>query len=325
MTRMGRASFSVDIPTDVFFGTLGAMLAVGITAIAVAVIVQLVSTWRAAPREKLVNRYALKLNLMVSDELRPALAQHLAVRVRGGLLGALAAVVAIVVLFMPWGIAPIDFGLATSIVSLGSALLFTQVGTIIGGAVARRSMPTGEKVARVHSIGLAELVAPVERRMAAVATVLAIALATMLLIVVSLTGAETSPMIAASAAPLALIGLATGGLLLLLPLIARRLVARRALLGDAGALAWSDALAAQTLRDLHWFVAAIGGLTAFSALQALGVAVPSDANVATMIWINISGYAALLGLLLVVAIVLTRSPERHVQRALWPEFAIVSP
>ncbi len=322
---MSPRTVSVDIPTDVFFGTLGVMLALGLTAIAVTVVVQFISTWRAAPREKLVNRYALKLNLMVSDDLRPALAQHLAVRVRGGLLGALAAVVTILLLFMPWGVAPIDFGLATSIVSLGSALLFTQVGTIIGGAVARRSMPTGEKVARVQPVGLAELVAPIERRMAAVAAALALGLASLLLIITSAIGSATPPVISASAAPLALVGLTTAALFLLLPVIARRLVARRALLGDAGALAWSDALAAQTLRDLHWFIAAIGGLTAFSALQALGVALPSDATVVTMIWINISGYAGVVGLLLVIAIVLVRSPERHVQRTLWPEFAIVSP
>lgn len=322
---MSPRTVSVDISTDDFFGTLGVMLALGLAAIAVTVVVQFISTWRAAPREKLVNRYALKLNLMVSDDLRPALAQHLAVRVRGGLLGALAAVVTILLLFMPWGVAPIDFGLATSIVSLGSALLFTQVGTIIGGAVARRSMPTGEKVARVQPVGLAELVAPIERRMAAVAAALALGLASLLLIITSAIGSATPPVISASAAPLALVGLTTAALFLLLPVIARRLVARRALLGDAGALAWSDALAAQTLRDLHWFIAAIGGLTAFSALQALGVALPSDATVVTMIWINISGYAGVVGLLLVIAIVLVRSPERHVQRTLWPEFAIVSP
>ena len=41
-----------------------------------------------------------------------------------------------------------------------------------------------------------------------------------------------------------------------------------------------------------------------------------------LVWINVSAYASIILLLVMVALVLVRSPERHVQRTLWPEFAI---
>ncbi|UTT63576.1 hypothetical protein [Microcella humidisoli] len=317
-------SFSVDIPTDVFFGALTALVAIGMGAIAATVIVQFVATWQASAREKMVNRYALRLNLMVAEGMRPALEHQLAMRTRGGLLGAMAALGVIVAIFLPWSSAPMNLGLASSIISVGSALMLTQLGTIIGGALARRAAPTTETVARLHLVGLAELVAPVERRMAAVAAALAVGLPTLLLVIITLPGADAPEAIARSAPPLAIVGLGAGSLYLALPRIARRLVSRRALLGDAGALAWSDALAAQSLRDLHWLVATVGGLVGFTALQALGVAFPTGAEAATMVWINLIGYLGFIGLLLVIVIVLARSPERHVQRTLWPEFAIVA-
>ena len=319
---VGASTTVVEIPSEVFFtGVLVAFTAGGIAVVSFLVIT-LVRTWRPRTRERMVNSHALRANLVVPEDLRPALEHQLAMRVRGGVLGSLVGLAAVLMLLRPWEYPPPSLGLATGPISLGLAFLGTQMGAIAGGMLARRSMLSQAVVARVTPISIADLVAPAERRMAAVAACVAVALPALLLVVLSLPLADAPESLALSAAPLALLGLAAGALYLTLPAIADRLARRRALLGDAAALAWSDALTAQSLRDLHWAVAYIGGLAGFSALMVIGTAVSDDSAVASTIWINVSSYASIILLLVMVALVLVRSPERHVQRTLWPEFAI---
>ena len=300
-----------------------AIFVVIVVVVAMLAVAQFVATWRAPRLLKMVNQLALRVNLIVGDELRPALEQQVAMRERGRLVGVTLALVVIAVVFQPLGENAVDLGLAAAPISVGLAFLSGQLGAIVGGVIARRSVPTNESVARLETIGLAELVAPVERRMAAIAAVVAIGLPTLLMIVTSLPTTEAPEVTEASAAPLALAGLAAGAVYLALPIIARRVTSHRAILGDTAALAWSDALAAQSLRDLHWLIAMIGGLSGLTALMALGTVLPGDANVA-VIFINVSAWTSVLALLISFALVAVRSPERHVQRTLWPEFAIVS-
>jgi len=312
----------IDIPSDAFFTGILAIYVVGGVAIVTTLVITFVRTWHPTSRERLVNRHALRANLVVPEALRPALEHQLAMRGRGGIIGGLVGLAAVMLLFRPWEYPPVNLGLAGAPLSIGLAMLGTQLGAILGGALARRALPLNGAVSRVTPIGLTDLVAGVELRMAAVAAAVAVALPTLLLVVTALPSTDASESITASAAPLALLGLGSGALFLALPAIARRLTRRRALLGDTSALAWSDALAAQSLRDLLWVIASVGGLAGFSSLMAMGVALPSEANVAAMIWMNVSAYAGVVLLLLLIALVLVRSPERHVQRTLWPEFAI---
>jgi len=320
--RGGTSTTVVEIPSEVFFTGMLVALAAGGVAVLTFLALTFVRTWRPATRERLVNRHALRANLVVPEELRPALEHQLAMRVRGGVLGGLVGLTSVLMLVRPWEFPPPSLGLATGPLSFGLAFLGTQVGAIVGGMLARRSMPSRAVVARVTPISLADLVAPAERRMAAVAACVAVALPALLLVVLSLPLADAPESLALSAAPLAFLGLAAGALYLTLPAIADRLARRRALLGDAAALAWSDALTAQSLRDLHWAIAYVGGVAGLSALMVIGTAVPDDSAIASTIWINVSAYASFVLLLVTVALVLVRSPERHVQRTLWPEFAI---
>jgi uncharacterized membrane protein len=314
----------VEIPSEVFFGTLIGALITGFAVWAVLTLLQFAATWREPARERLVNKLALRVNLMVPDDLRPALTHQVAMRERGRLLGGVMAIAVLAALFPPWVAVPVDLSLAAGPVAIGLVLAGVQLGAITGGAMGRHSAATTESVARMHPLGLAELVHPLERRMALVAAIVAVSIPALALVAVSGLGGSPIVPAAAPASALAVTGLAVGALYLALPAITRRLTARRSLRGDTSALAWSDALTGRALSDLHWLIAFCGGLAAFVSLQVAGLAVPAEASDVATIVGNVVGYAALGLLLVTIAVVLTRSPERHVQRTLWPELAIVA-
>lgn len=318
------AEQSIWIPSEVFFGSLAGALVVGVLTFVALTVWQLVTTWRDAPREKLVNKLALQVNMDVSDDIREALTDQVAMRERGRLVGTIVALLALLALSPPVTTGFADLGLAAAPIAVGLCFAGTQLGAFVGGALGRRTVATNETVARLQPLGLAEYVHPLERRMALVATIVAVSIPTLALVAFSALGGSPMPEVAVGAPVLAVTGLAVGAIYLALPSIARRLSARRVLRGGTDALAWSDALTGRALSDLHWLIAFWGGLVAFVSLQTLGLAVSADTpNQTADAIIIVSNFA--LGLLLAaMVIVLMRSPERHVQRTLWPDFAIVA-
>lgn len=119
----------------------------------------------------------------------------------------------------------------------------------------------------------------------------------------------------------ALAALVAASIYAALPAAARRLARARAIAGDEIALAWSDALAAQTLRDISYLVIGLGGFTAMNSLMSLGLTLPVEWRVAGNVWLNVAMYLAIGVLVALIAIVSVREPSRHVQRTLWPQFA----
>lgn len=324
--RPARASTDggIEIPSEVFFGASTGALITGFAVWVVVTLLQFAATWREPKRENLVNKLALQVNMMVPDDLRPALTDQVAKRERGRLLGAFLTIAALAALFPPWIAVPADLGLAAAPVAIGLVLAGVQLGAIIGGALGRRSAATAESVARLHAIGLAELVHPLERRMALVAAIVGVSIPTVALVGVSTLESTTNASVEVASPALAVTGLAVGGLYLALPAISRRLISRRLLRGDSAALAWSDALTSRALSDLHWLIAFCGGLAAFVSLQIAGLALPAQASEVAVFIGNVVSYSAVALLVGVIVVVLTRSPERHVQRTLWPELAIVA-
>jgi hypothetical protein len=160
--------------------------------------------------------------------------------------------------------------------------------------------------------------------MALVAAIVAVSIPTLALVVLSALGGSPIAEVAIGAPVLAVTGLAVGAVYLALPAIARRLGARRILRGGTNALAWSDALTGRALSDLHWLIAFWGGLVAFISLQTVGLALSTGAPDQAAVAINVVSYIAMGALLATILIVLMRSPERHVQRTLWPDLAIVA-
>ncbi len=318
------AEQSIWIPSDVFFGSVTGALVVGVLTFVGLAVVDLVKTWRDAPREKLVNKLALQVNMEVSDDIREALTDQVAMRERGRLVGTIVALLALLALLPPVTTGVADLGLAAAPISLGLCFVGIQLGAFIGGALGRRTVATNETVARLQPLGLADYVHPLERRMALVAAILAVSIPALALGALSALGGSPLTEVAVGAPVLAVTGLAVGAVYLALPSIARRLGARRVLRGDTAALAWSDALTGRALSDLHWLIAFWGGLVAFVSLQTVGLALSTGAPDQAAVAINVVSYVALGIVLAAILIVVMRSPERHVQRTLWPELAIVA-
>lgn len=312
------------IPTEVFFGSLAGALVVGVLTFVALTVWQLVTTWHDAPREKLVNKLALQVNMMVSDDVRAALTDQVAMRERGRLVGNIIALLALLALSPPVTKGVADLGLAAAPIAVGLCFAGIQLGAFVGGALGRRTVATNESVARLQPLGLADYVHPLERRMALVAAIVAVSIPALALVALSALGGSPITEVAIGAPVLAVTGLAVGAVYLALPAIAKRLSARRILRGGTDALAWSDALTGRALSDLHWLIAFWGGLVAFVSLQTLGLALSTGAPDQAAVTINIVSYVALGIVLATILIVVIQSPERHVQRTLWPELAIVA-
>ena len=312
------------IPSELFFGSMAGALVVGVLTFVGLTVWQLAKTWLDAPREKLVNKLALQVNMTVSDDIREALTDQVAMRERGRLVGNIVALLALLALSPPLTTGVADLGLAAAPIAVGLCFVGIQLGAFVGGALGRRTVATTETVARLQPLGPAEYVHPLERRMALVAAIVAVSIPTLALGALSALGGSLLAEVAVGAPVLAVTGLAVGAVYLALPAIARRLSARRILRGGTEALAWSDALTGRALSDLHWLIAFWGGLIAFVSLQTLGLALSVDTPNPTAEAITIVSNVALGLLLATMLIVLMRSPERHVQRTLWPELAIVA-
>lgn len=312
------------IPTEVFFGSLTGALVVGALTFVALTVWQLAKTWHDAPREKLVNKLALQVNMMVPDDIREALTDQVAMRERGRLVGNIVALLALLALSPAVTSGGADLGLAAAPIAVGLCFAGIQLGAFIGGALGRRTVTSNESVARLQPLGLADYVHPLERRMALVAAIVAVSIPTLALVVLSALGGSPIAEVAIGAPVLAVTGLAVGAVYLALPAIARRLGARRILRGGTNALAWSDALTGRALSDLHWLIAFWGGLVAFISLQTVGLALSTGAPDQAAVAINVVSYIAMGALLATILIVLMRSPERHVQRTLWPDLAIVA-
>lgn len=312
------------IPSEVFFGSLTGALVVGVLTLVALTGWQLVTTWRDAPREKLVNKLALQVNMTVSDEIREALTDQVAARERGRLVGNIVALLALLALSPAATAGVADLGLAAAPIAVGLCFAGIQLGVFIGGAMGRRTVATNASVARLQPLGLADYVHPLERRMALVAAILAVSIPTLALVALSVLGGSRLAEVTVGGPVLAVTGLAVGAVYLGLPAIARRLSARRILRGGTDALAWSDALTGRALSDLHWLIAFWGGLVGFTSLQTVGLALSTGAPDHAAVSINVVSYIALGTVLATILIVVMRSPERHVERTLWPELAIVA-
>ncbi|WP_062136165.1 hypothetical protein [Demequina aestuarii] len=320
MSRLGTA-VSVKIPSDVIFGVVIGALALLFAAVTVMHVVQLARTWRPRHRLRAIESLARSTNLAIPAEISEPLAEAAAARKRGALVGSLIALPVVPLLFRPWSDAAPDFAAAASLVGIAVVLSSTTIGAVAGGLLGRLSMRTSHRAARITPLTYADLIAPVERRLAAGCVGAGAALPALLVLSTSASWADRDLATAGDVRLLLIAGLASAGLWLALPAIARRLVAARAIAGDEHALAWSDALAARTLRDVTYLVVTLGGLSAVISVVWLGAAAPREWTVVAEIWGSIGFYLAAAAYITVIALGAVRQPERHVQRTLWPQFA----
>lgn len=320
--RPSTAEYSVEIPSEVFFGSLAFLWWAFIGAIGVTLIILLVQSTRPRYLDKQLNALALRTNLELPDSLRPALAHHVALRMRGALIASMVVFPAFLVWLAPWSPTPREIGMTGGI--LGFALVVTAqtFGSVAGGLIARRSAPTPHRSARLSPPDLSALLAPIERRFARITAVSGTIAPLLLSALLLAPWARLPEEIAQGVPALIAFGLASGALYLALPAIGRALAIRRAIPGDDYALAWSDVLASRTLRDLWLIVVWVGGMTTVVSVMNLGFALPADSSPLGLVWANIVMIPFPVTLFFMVVVIAVKQPERHVQRTLWPELAV---
>ncbi|MFW7413773.1 hypothetical protein [Demequina sp. SO4-18] len=314
-------SFEFEIPTDVFVMVMNALLVLMVTAVAVLLIVRLVRTWQPRHRMRAIESLSRSTNPTIPDDLREPLASAVAARTRGAVIGSMLSLPVGLHLLAPWSDPPPSYGAAGSLVGIATVLVGTTTGALVGGLFGRRSTHTSHRTARMTSVNYSDLIAPVERRLVTVCAIGGVALPGLLTISTSAPWVNRG-LVASGDFPLLLTaGVFSAALWLTLPSIGRRLAAARAIPGDEPALAWSDALAARTLRDLAYLVATVSGLSVMMALIWLGAALPSEWSTAIGFFGTGGFYLSMVGLIAAIVVVSARHPERHVQRTLWPQYA----
>jgi hypothetical protein len=313
--------FTIDISDEVFFASVIVLIVLAAVGLVTLIAVRLWRTWQPRHRMRAIDDLSRSMNLVIPADLREPLAHAVAVRTRGREIGWLVGFGGMVAAFRLWETPAPAAGFGAARVALALALVCTSMGAVVGGLLARRPTPSSPRTARLTSLTYADLIAPYERRIVAISVACGVAIPAVFAMAAAgpWTDGRISP--AADAGLLLLVGLLGAGLWLALPRISRRLVASRALPGDEHALAWSDALAARTVRDLAYLAVSLSILPAMYSLMGMGLALPRDWTAAVPATTNIGmglGLAAMLAALIVVS---SRSPERHVQRTLWPQFA----
>lgn len=312
---------SVEIPSDVFFATVFGVIALAFVGVGVALVVQLSRTWRPRHRMRAVESLSRSVNLAIPVDLREPLAHAVAVRKRGALIGSLIALPIIPLMLRPWADPPPSFGSATSIIGIAVVLCSTTMGAVVGGLFGRRSPHPAQRTARLTPLSYSDLIAPVERSLVMLCVIGGVALPGLL------TLATAAPWVNRGLAEdgnfpvLLAAGLICVGFALALPRIGRRLVSARAIPGDEAALAWSDALAARTLRDIAYLIASVSGMSALTATIWAGAALPREWNTGIGMLGTVGSYVGLGAIILAIVVVSARKPERHVQRTLWPQYA----
>jgi len=283
-------------------------------------VVTLVNTWRTSYGENMTRKLAREVNLALPDELWPEVRHHLMWRLRGSLIGGALGFLGLVLIVRPWE-PRAAAGTEVSLIGLSVVFFGNQLGAAVGGMLARRRSVGSIRTARLQPITHRELVAPLWRRLAVVAAVAGLASA------IAFTAAATVlprvesgffadvPLLFVAAVCTALLAAA-------MPRIAQRFAASRALAGDDYALAWSDALASRTVRDLSIGVIWAGFATVATAFASVGRLLPADRQLAVFQFQSVATVLMVLVVIAVLLIVLVTSPDRHLQRTVWPELAL---
>lgn len=317
----------VEIPSDVFFGGIVTFLTVVVIAILGALIWQLVRTFSRRRMDDDLARWAQRYNLVIADELVEPLNRYLTLRTRGGLIGLFVVATPIMTaMLVSLSDSDTPFGVATSIAMFGAIWTSSFVGSLIGGAFGRRSAADAgrsTRTARITALPLSSLVDPLESRLARLSALISVPL-TVLVFALSRAPWADRPdsAVPLGLAPLVALSVLGAAITLAVPAFAARAQRARALSGDDNALAWSDALISRSIRDLLAIGFALTGGSGLIALVSIGATFPADWRTASLVALNA---AAPLGIVLLVAVpvvITVRSPERHVQRTLWPQFAL---
>lgn len=277
----------------------------------------LLSSKSAWQREKALNRYARRMNLALTTEVRPRVISRIATYERslliGGVGGSLAGFGLGLVLSHPqnWG----DWTPLTVFIGLGLGVMLATVTTATFSTL--RTGPR-QRIARTSAPRITDYVPPVERWYTPVAlgcAGLVLLGATIALGIRVLHGDElqAAGMLLSSGAILGYLGFAAH-------LVAQHLTRRVLDAGQPAAsqqeLAWDDALRAATLRGLQLLPGSLATLSVLMTFVQLGAQVTNPPE-----FVAVVGAVGLILFVCAVAVALIADavsrPSQHYRRRLW--------
>ncbi|WP_169076989.1 hypothetical protein [Microcella alkalica] len=268
---------------------------------------QLLRTRSPHWQQRQLHRLASRADLAVPAELEPELLRLVTRRQRGWMLGmGLASTLGLAALL-------VNDELATSSWSFLVMPLSAFVGVIsmtVMQLVDRRRRSFGQPVARLERLSPLDLVPP-----RVVTLVVAITSLSAVLALNNVSTIPSSPLSPALPVTGGLVALGVVSLLLFAPAV-RFIAGSRPVAGDTMTLAWSDALRAESARDLLT-------IPAFAALLAVPVLIAdafwlAEATLAGAAAGPAVGFYATIGLLTVLlVVVLDRRTAQHFRRRLW--------
>ena len=287
-----------------------ALVFVGVLS-ALAVVALLLAS-RRSWQERSLMYLAQQVNLAVPEQLEDELLRLAARRERAAAIGVIAILISVflpLVLLLPevdllQGSAPIVLVFASGFVAAAvTALVDRRRGTFGSPSVGRLVGPSVGDLVPVGLVSTAAVVVIVGATLAVVATLLpGDALA------------DAPP----ASAPLALVGVVAFAVWVW---AARTIAHRRPITGDTTTLAWSDALRAQSIRDLLLLPVFASVFSLIGTVPAALRAVAADDGAARDIAHSTTFLVPVGIMITMVAIEASRWTGRHYQRRLWPELA----
>ena len=274
--------------------------------------VNLLVTSRRSSQERWLMRLAERVNLAVPEHLEVELLRHIARRGRAWTIGFGATFLSV---YLPLSLILPDATLRQGVVPVFMAFAGGSVAAAVTALVDRRRGTFGApSVGRLRGPAVSDLVPARLVRIATVIVVVSAVLAAVAMLPPDDVFAETP----SASAALALVGIAT---LTAWWWGSRALAHRRPITGDATTLAWSDALRAESIRDLLLLPATAAMFSMIDTVPAALLALAGDDGTARSIAINVSFFMPLAALIPLVIVQSSKWTSRHYQRRLWPELA----
>lgn len=279
-------------------------------AAGVALLVLLVASFVPSSRSSRARGMSRSVGLALTEDVRPTVERAIAIRLRATTLGALAGLAGGWLAAASPPLGDIQPWLVVAGLFLGIGL-----GSAVGAFLARPKPPApGARVARSRDVRLHDYVMPFEltgaRILIAVAIVAAVVVAALLAGIPRETTSLVSLLVVTALALAAQV---------LFEILGRAIVAQASPAQDPTALAWEDALRAESLRNLVTAPLTFGCVAVvLTVVGAFGVLPLSPVSIILGAVVPI---AVLVGALVLAVISLVSKPQQHYLRMLWPETA----
>jgi len=267
---------------------------------------------RRSWQERELMRLAQKVNLAVPEHLEDELLRHVLRRRRAWMIGYTTTFIAV---FLPLALLIPNATVLQGAVPIVAAFAGGSLTGALRALVDRRRGTFGSpSVGRLGGPAVGDLVP--SGLVTTTATIVGVGV--VFAIVAALVPGQAVSYASTGSIALAIAGVVTFGTwALAAPAIARS----RPIAGDATTLAWSDALRAESIRDLILLPATAAIFSLVGTVPSAIVALTADDRAAANVGLTASALIPVAMMIVLVTMQLSSNSSRHYQRRLWPELA----